>query len=138
MFLASACTCAVYGKRRLLQCAHVQALAKNMAAKKNTLRFCSRSYVSVCKYSVTVTSDKEILPDIKGMKIELLEIPLRSSHRNAQTTFTIVRKPIEIIELEIAKMLGKGIIEKVAHDQMKLYQVFLQADKRRHSQAHNY
>ena len=36
----------------------------------------------------TVTSDKEILPDIKGMKIELLEIPLRSSHRNAQTTFT--------------------------------------------------
>ncbi len=53
MFLASACTCAVYGKRRLLQSAHVQALAKNMAAKKNTfLRFCSRSYVSVCKYSV--------------------------------------------------------------------------------------
>ena len=53
MFLASACTCAVYGNRRLLQSAHVQALAKNMAAKKNTLRFCSRSYVSVCKYSVT-------------------------------------------------------------------------------------
>ncbi len=48
MFLASACTCAVYEKRRLLQSAHVQALAKNMAAKKNTLRFCSRSYVSVC------------------------------------------------------------------------------------------
>ena len=53
MFLASACTCAVYGNRRLLQSAHVQVLAKNIAAKKNTLRFCSRSYVSVCKYSVT-------------------------------------------------------------------------------------
>ena len=54
MFLASTCTCAVYGKRRLLQSAHVQVLAKNMAAKKNTLRFCSRSYVSVCKYSVII------------------------------------------------------------------------------------
>ena len=53
MFLASTCTCAVYGKRRPLQSAHVQVLAKNMAAKKNTLRFCSRSYVSACKYSVT-------------------------------------------------------------------------------------
>ena len=52
MFLASTCTCAVHGKRRLLESAHVQVLAKNMAAKKNTLRFCSRSYVSVCKYSV--------------------------------------------------------------------------------------
>ena len=52
MFLASTCTCAVYGKRRPLQSAHAQVLAKNMAAKKNTLRFCSRSYVSVCKYSV--------------------------------------------------------------------------------------
>ncbi len=36
MFLASACTCAVYGNRQLLQSAHVQALAKNMAAKKKT------------------------------------------------------------------------------------------------------
>ncbi len=40
MFLASTCTCAVYGKRRPVQSAHVQALAKNMAAQKfkNTLR----------------------------------------------------------------------------------------------------
>ena len=39
MFLASACTCAVYEKRRLLQSAHVQALAKNMAAKKTPYGF---------------------------------------------------------------------------------------------------
>ena len=39
MFLASACTCAVYGKRRLLQSAHVQVLAKNMAAKKTPYGF---------------------------------------------------------------------------------------------------
>ncbi len=54
MFLANTCTCAVYGKRRPLQSAHVQVLAKNMAAKKNTLRFCSGTYVSVCKYSVAM------------------------------------------------------------------------------------
>ncbi len=48
------------------------------------------------------------------MKIELSEIPLRSSHRNAQTSFTSAET--EIIELEIAKMLAKGVIEKVAHE----------------------
>ncbi len=52
------------------------------------------------------------------MKIELSEIPLRSSHRNAQTSFTSAET--EIIEFEIAKMLDKGIIEKVAHEPDKI------------------
>ncbi len=39
MFLASTCTCAVCGKRRPLQSAHVQVLAKNMASKKTPYGF---------------------------------------------------------------------------------------------------
>ncbi len=46
----------------------------------------------------TVTFDKKILSDIKDMKI---------AFTSAET---------KIIELEIAKMLDKGIIEKVAHE----------------------
>ena len=48
------------------------------------------------------------------MEIELSEIPFQSTHRNAQTYFTSAET--EIIEFEIAKMLAKGIIEKVAHE----------------------
>ena len=86
--------------------------------KVNLARLCAFSKAGrISNYFTawtTVTFDKKILSDIKDMKIELSEIPLRSSHRNAQTSFTSAET--EIIELEIAKMLDKGIIEKVAHE----------------------
>ncbi len=63
------------------------------------------------------------------------EIPLRSSHRNAQTSFTSAET--EIIEIEIAKMLDKGVIGKVAHEPNEIVSnIFCKAEKRRHSQGH--
>ena len=62
----------------------------------------------------TVTSDKEILSDITGMKIGLSEAPSQGSNKYAQTAFSSAE--LNIIDSEIATMLNKGIIEKVTHE----------------------
>ena len=51
----------------------------------------------------SITSDKEILSDTRGMTIELSEMP--AQHRFVQTKFNSAET--EIIETEINKMLGK-------------------------------
>ena len=62
----------VFGRHVLSKYLHMRSLRKratspkNMAAKKNTLRFCSRSYVSVCKYSVV--GRKQQLADLTVSK----------------------------------------------------------------------
>ena len=48
------------------------------------------------------------------MKIELSEAPLQCSNKYAQTAFSSAET--NIINSEIAKMLNKGIIEKVTHE----------------------
>ena len=62
------------------------------------------------------------------MKIALSEIPLRSSHSNAQTSFTSAET--EIIELEIVKCLTKALLKRWHMNQMKLSQIFLQGRKK--------
>ena len=70
MFLASTCTCVVYGKRRCIQSAHVQVLAKNMAAKKTPYGFVAgvtSLYVStLCPrigIQTTIFSEHEVFED---------------------------------------------------------------------------
>lgn len=60
-----------------------------------------------------ITSDKEILSDVRGMTIELSESP--AQHYFVQTKFN--KAESEIIETEINKMLKKQIIEIVDNEQ---------------------
>jgi hypothetical protein len=64
----------------------------------------------------SITSDKEILSDTRGITIELSEMP--AQHRFVQIKFNSAET--EIIETEINKMLGKEIIEQVEHTKDKI------------------
>ena len=59
-----------------------------------------------------IASDKEILSDIKGMTIELSDMPLQ--HHFTQTKFTSAET--EITTSEVGGMQNKGIIEEVTHE----------------------
>ncbi len=61
---------------------------------------------------INITSDKEILSDIRGMTIELSDMP--SQHYFVSTKFNSAET--EMIEIEINKMLKKQIIEPVEHE----------------------
>ena len=62
----------------------------------------------------SVTSYKEILSDVTGMKMSLSEAPSQCSNKYAQTAFSSAET--NITDSEIAKMLNKGIIENVTHE----------------------
>ncbi len=61
---------------------------------------------------INITSDKEILSDIRGMTIELSDMP--TQHYFVSTKFNSAET--EIIEIEINKMLKKQIIEPAEHE----------------------
>ena len=63
-----------------------------------------------------ITSDREILSDIRGMAVELSELPVQ--HHFVSTKFN--NAETAIIEQEINKMIRKGIIEKVSHDKHEI------------------
>ena len=63
-----------------------------------------------------ITSDKEILSDIRGMAVELSELPVQ--HHFVPTKFNSAETAI--IQQEINKMIKKGIIEKVSHEKHEI------------------
>ena len=86
--------------------------------KDNLARLCAASKAGRISHyftaQTTVASDKEILTDVTGMKIELSEAPSQCSNKYAQTAFSSAET--NITDSEIAKMLNKGIIEKATHE----------------------
>ena len=71
------------------------------------LKSSASEWVTFFPVWTVITSDKEILSDIKGMKIELLDILFQ--HHFTQTKFT--NAETEIITSELYQMENKGIIE---------------------------
>ena len=63
-----------------------------------------------------ITSDKEILSDIRGMAVELSELPVQ--YHFVPTKFNSAETAI--IEQEINKMIKKGTIEKVLHEKHEI------------------
>ena len=63
-----------------------------------------------------ITWDKEILSDIRGMAVELSELPVQ--HHFVPTKFNSAETAI--IQQEINKMIKKGIIEKVSHEKHEI------------------
>ena len=63
-----------------------------------------------------ITSDKEILSDIRGMAVELSELPVQ--HHFVPTKFNSAETAT--IQQEIKKMIKKGIVEKVSHEKHEI------------------